>query len=52
MATKVKSQTVTVTNDDGELTAESLRAVGQMIEEGYKQGIGNPYGLDWELEEA
>ena len=52
MAKKIKGMTVTVTKDDGELTAEELRAVGQMIEEGYMQGYGNPYGLTWESEEV
>ena len=47
---KVKAMTVTITKDDGELTAEELKAVGEMIEQGYKQGIGNPYGLNWEIE--
>ena len=47
-----KGMTLTVTKDDGDLTAEELRKVGEMIEDGFKEGIGNPYGLDWEIEES
>jgi hypothetical protein len=48
---KIKSATVTITKENGDnLTAEELRAVGEMVEEGYRQGVSSPYGLDWELE--
>ncbi len=50
MAKKVTGMTVTITKDEGELTGEELQAVGRMIEDGYKQGYGNPYGLKWDTE--
>ena len=51
MGTKITGMTVTVTKDEGELTGQELEAVGRMIEEGYKQGVGSPYGLEWDTEE-
>ena len=50
MTKKSTGMTVTVTKDEGELTGEELQAVGRMIEDGYKSGLGNPFGLEWDTE--